>query len=307
VLSYPSGMTVSSRALGVLSDALRAHRNQRRTRWRKLPPGRQALLVVAHPAQGRDLRRLACGFTIGTSTVYRYIREALDLLAAMAPTLEQAIEVARRKAFVILDGTLLRIDRVGMASDRDRAPAAPGAGHRLSAAGPRAAATPHRHGDAVEPGGDEMVAHRMRAWKGYAQPSPACSGVGQAPGRALAPGAVLTSGLDQPAVRPDRTRAQQPTRPRSTAERRSVDNSQVSARLGQPCRGTPPFRREHDLGAAPRCAQEGPLPAYLALPGTAGEQRRATQDRQQLQESLGPGDPTAAVPRSGRTTPSAAG
>jgi hypothetical protein len=48
--------------------------------------------------------------------VYRYIREALDLLAAMAPTLEQAIEVARRKAFVILDGTLLRIDRVGMAS-----------------------------------------------------------------------------------------------------------------------------------------------------------------------------------------------
>ncbi|ANY10742.1 hypothetical protein AFB00_30535 (plasmid) [Pseudonocardia sp. HH130630-07] len=64
---------------------------------------------------------LACGFTIGTSTVYRYIREALDLLAAQAPTLEQAIEVAKRKAFVILDGTLLRIDRVGMASGYDRA------------------------------------------------------------------------------------------------------------------------------------------------------------------------------------------
>jgi hypothetical protein len=71
------------------------------------------------PAQGRDL--LACGFEIGTSTVYRYIREALDLLARMTPTLEQAIEVASRKAFVILDGTLLRIDRVGMASGYDRA------------------------------------------------------------------------------------------------------------------------------------------------------------------------------------------
>ncbi|WP_285631870.1 transposase family protein [Actinoallomurus iriomotensis] len=46
---------------------------------------------------------------------------ALNLLAAKAPTLEQAIEVARRKAFVILDGTLLRIDRVGMASGYDRA------------------------------------------------------------------------------------------------------------------------------------------------------------------------------------------
>jgi hypothetical protein len=37
----------------------------------------------------------------------------------MAPTLEQAIEVTSRKAFVILDGTLLRIDRVGMASGYD--------------------------------------------------------------------------------------------------------------------------------------------------------------------------------------------
>jgi hypothetical protein len=40
------------------------------------------------------------------------VREAIGLLAAMAPTLAQAIEVARRKAFVILDGTLLRIVRV---------------------------------------------------------------------------------------------------------------------------------------------------------------------------------------------------
>jgi hypothetical protein len=48
--------------------------------------------------------------------VYRYAREALALLAAIAPSLERAIEVARRKVFVILDGTLLRSDRVGMAS-----------------------------------------------------------------------------------------------------------------------------------------------------------------------------------------------
>lgn len=46
--------------------------------------------------------------------------EALDLLAAMAPTLEEAIEVARGKAFVVLDGTLPRIDRVGMTGGRDR-------------------------------------------------------------------------------------------------------------------------------------------------------------------------------------------
>jgi hypothetical protein len=78
------------------------------------------LLVVAHLHKGETYADLACGFQVGASMVYRYIREALALLAAMAPILEEAIEDASRKAFVILDGTLLRIDRVGMASDRYR-------------------------------------------------------------------------------------------------------------------------------------------------------------------------------------------
>jgi hypothetical protein len=77
--------------------------------------------VLAYLRKGETYTDLACGFKIGTSTVYRFPREALELLGAMAPTLEQAIEVAVRKAFVVLDGTLLRVDRVGMASGRDRA------------------------------------------------------------------------------------------------------------------------------------------------------------------------------------------
>jgi hypothetical protein len=107
-------MTVSNRALIMLADLLRAHRAQLRTRWRRLDPGQQALLTVAHLRKGETYADLACGFAIGTSTVYRYLREALELLAAMTPTLAEAIAVARGKAFVILDGTLLRIDRVGM-------------------------------------------------------------------------------------------------------------------------------------------------------------------------------------------------
>jgi hypothetical protein len=120
VLSYPAGMTVSNRGLGVLADLLRKHRSEIGTRWRKLAPGRQALLVVAHLRKGETFADLACGFGVGTATVYRYLCEALDLLAAMAPSLPQAIAVARGKAYVILDGTLLRIDRVGMIGGRDR-------------------------------------------------------------------------------------------------------------------------------------------------------------------------------------------
>src|SRR3712207_5893437 len=86
-------MTVYTRALGLLADALRRHRRQQSTRWRKLSAGRQALLVVAYLRKGETYTDLACGFRIGTSTVYRYLREAIGLLAAMAPTLDQAITV----------------------------------------------------------------------------------------------------------------------------------------------------------------------------------------------------------------------
>lgn len=107
-------MTVSTRALRLLADALRGHRRQRATRWRKLTAGRQALLVVAHLRKGETYTDLAVGFGVGTSTVHRYLREGIGLLAALAPTLDQAIGVARGEAYVVLDGTLLRIDRVGM-------------------------------------------------------------------------------------------------------------------------------------------------------------------------------------------------
>lgn len=120
MLSYPSAMTVSTQTLTLLTNALRRHRRELRSRWRRLEAGQQALLVLAHLRKGETYTDLATGFGIGTSTVYRYLREALDLLAAMAPTLEQAIAVAAGKAYVILDGSLLRIDRVGMAGGHDR-------------------------------------------------------------------------------------------------------------------------------------------------------------------------------------------
>ncbi|OLS99492.1 hypothetical protein BJF90_08250 [Pseudonocardia sp. CNS-004] len=77
-----------------LTGAFRARRNQLATRWRKLTEGRQALLVIAY-LKGVTYADPACGFGIGTSTVLPLRRQALALLAATAPTLAQAIEVAR--------------------------------------------------------------------------------------------------------------------------------------------------------------------------------------------------------------------
>jgi hypothetical protein len=120
VPSYPAGLSVSNHALTTLSTLLRRRRKQLGTRWRRLTVGRQALLVIAHLRKGETYTDLAAGFGIGTTTAFRYIREAVDALAAQALTLQQAVQVAAGKAFVILDGTLLRIDRVAMSSGRDR-------------------------------------------------------------------------------------------------------------------------------------------------------------------------------------------
>ena len=59
--SYPAGMTVSNRALTMLSDALRQNRATLGTRWRRLEAGQQALLVVAHLRKGETYPDLATG------------------------------------------------------------------------------------------------------------------------------------------------------------------------------------------------------------------------------------------------------
>ncbi|MFF4402638.1 IS5 family transposase [Streptomyces sp. NPDC001480] len=116
MLVYPSGVDVSSSALRFLAARLREHRRALGTRWRRLNAGRQALLTLAHLRNGQPYAQLAAGFGIGTTTAYRYITEAVNLLAALAPTLTEAVRAASAKAYVILDGTLLPIDRI--AADR---------------------------------------------------------------------------------------------------------------------------------------------------------------------------------------------
>ena len=120
MLVYPSAMTVSTKALTFVSQALRVHRIQRGTRWRLLSSGRQALMVLAHLRKGETYRDLAADFGVGVTTAYRNLREGLQVWPRWRPRL-RAMKVAARKAYVVLDGTLLRIDRVAMASGNDRA------------------------------------------------------------------------------------------------------------------------------------------------------------------------------------------
>ncbi|MCC8242690.1 transposase family protein [Saccharothrix luteola] len=116
MLVYPSAIDLSSSHLRFLARGLTAHRRRIGSRWCRLDPGRQALLVLAHLRCGDTYTRLTAGFDVGLATVCRSIHEAVALLAALAPDLADAVKVASRRAYVIVDGTLLRIDRI--AADR---------------------------------------------------------------------------------------------------------------------------------------------------------------------------------------------
>lgn len=112
MIVYPSGVDVSTSSLRFLAQQLRRHRRAIGSRWRRLSAGRQALLALAHLRVGHTYAQLAAGFGVGITTAYRYVTEAVDLLAVLAPTLADAVRTATTKAFVLLDGTLLPIDRI---------------------------------------------------------------------------------------------------------------------------------------------------------------------------------------------------
>jgi Helix-turn-helix of DDE superfamily endonuclease len=103
VLVDPSGIDLSSSALRFLSRLLAARRRERGTRWRRLPAGRQALLVLAHLRCGHTCAQLTAGFGVGTATVYRYVTEAVGLLAELAPDLTAAVRALGEQAIATLE------------------------------------------------------------------------------------------------------------------------------------------------------------------------------------------------------------
>ena len=118
MLCYRAALPLSSRTLNYAAGIIRRHRKSIGSLWRKLAPGQQALLVLAYLRKGETFEGLASGFGVGRTTAWRYVNEAVELLAARAPKLRQAVRDAKRAghAYVILDGTLIPIDRVA----RDR-------------------------------------------------------------------------------------------------------------------------------------------------------------------------------------------
>ena len=118
MLFYRAALPLSAQTPSYVAGVIRRHRSKIGSCWRRLNAGRQALLVLVHLRKGETFAELAAGFDVGTATAWRYARETVALLAARAPKLPAALAAARKAghAFVVIDGTLIPIDRV--AADR---------------------------------------------------------------------------------------------------------------------------------------------------------------------------------------------
>jgi hypothetical protein len=118
MLFYRAALPLSRKTLTFTAGVIRRHRRASGSAWRRLNPGQQALLVLVYLRKGETFAEVAAGFGVGTATAWRYGNDTVALLAARAPKLRRAVRDAKKAgyAYVILDGTLIAIDRV--AADR---------------------------------------------------------------------------------------------------------------------------------------------------------------------------------------------
>ena len=110
---YQCALPLSTTTITYITDLLRARLKAIGSRWRMLPPGRIAVLVLAVLRHDQRAADLAGGNAVSDTTIRRWTDEVVALLAAKAPRLDRALAKITRAGgeVVLLDGTLIRTRR----------------------------------------------------------------------------------------------------------------------------------------------------------------------------------------------------
>jgi hypothetical protein len=115
VIAYPAMLDVPRELVREVARLLRAERRSRGTRKgsRALTCWFQALLGLAWFRSRGEIALVGAGFGVSRATAYRYRDEVIDVLAAQAPDLHEALQEVAEQGWshVVLDGKLIRTDR----------------------------------------------------------------------------------------------------------------------------------------------------------------------------------------------------
>ena len=121
MFSYSAICDVPTETLLWVTSLLHAHRRQigTRTGRRAGTERTQAKMVLRWFRDDAAIRILAAEAGLAISTAYRYLHEAIDVIAEEAPDLHEVLDRAKREGWshLTLDGTLIHIDRVGERND----------------------------------------------------------------------------------------------------------------------------------------------------------------------------------------------
>ncbi|MFF4774422.1 transposase family protein [Microtetraspora fusca] len=115
-VTYSATLQVRRETVLFLAALLHAERRRRGTRRGRRTLGcfAQAVLILRWFLDATRIRQLAIDHGISRKTVYRYLHEGIDLLAAHAPDLRAVLDTATRAGLthVNLDGIVIATDRV---------------------------------------------------------------------------------------------------------------------------------------------------------------------------------------------------
>lgn len=112
---YQVQLPLSSKTVRLVVAAIRGYRAQVGSRWRKLPDGQAALIVLAvlrHDTRPDDV---GAAYGVSGQTVRRWLAQTVTVLARAAPRLDRVLDRAARAGVqvLLLDGCCLPVQRPG--------------------------------------------------------------------------------------------------------------------------------------------------------------------------------------------------
>jgi hypothetical protein len=114
-LVYQARLPLSRQTLHLVTRAIRIHRRQVRSRWRKLGDLHTALIVLAVLRHDQRPADLAAAYGVSHHSVRRWVKHTVTVLAEMAPRLDRVLARAARNRHhhpvLLLDGTCLPVHK----------------------------------------------------------------------------------------------------------------------------------------------------------------------------------------------------
>jgi hypothetical protein len=254
-------LDVPAELLRYLSRLLAAERRRRGTpaRSRRLTCRDQALLALRWFRDRTRIDRLATDHAISRATAYRYVAEAVGVLSARAPGLDEALEraLADGAPYVVLDGKIFETDRlaetVTSAKGEESTPGTPG---RSTAPARTSRPSP----------ADSRSVHR--------RPNRATSTTSPPPAPTPCPCSIPPP---QPECRPSPTAATKEPESASTPRSRTCRETSASTRTPRPGTLLRGLRSQGERGFAPLTQRWATLQRITASPRETTDIVRAAQ------------------------------